>query len=101
MRWRAPKMNATTMSLNATPRGSPIPKLGNILHSTDQTDSSPSSLSGRAQNPCSPLEAVSPSLWEQTGSSPKLEVSLNIFDPHDVPGTILVAGTTFCQEVHG
>lgn len=78
-------MNAATMSLNATPRGSPIPKLGNILHSTDQTASSPAPFqaghSSLPPAPHSPLEVVSPSLWEQTGSSPKPEVSLNIFEP--------------------
>ena len=26
---------------------------------------------------------------------------MNIFDPHDMPGTIPVVGATVCQEVHG
>lgn len=92
-------------------RDSPTPKRGNILHSTDQTNSGTSSLSDRAQNqaqtwifsPRSPRGCVSicRSRTSQTGRNPKLEVSFNIFDPHNVPDNILAAGTTFCQEVHG
>lgn len=111
MRWRAPRLNAATISLNAAPRGTPL-LLREETSSIPQTrPTAVPAPSGRAQNqaqtwifsPKPPRGCVSicRSRTPQTGRNPKLEVSFNIFDPHNVPDNILAAGTTFCQEVHG
>lgn len=89
-------------------KGSPTPKLGNFLHSTDQTNSSPSSLSGRAQNqaqtwifPPRPCRGCVSNFVGADREYPKAGGFIEYFDSHDMPGTIMVAGATFCQEVQG
>lgn len=99
-------------TVSSPQRGSPIPQLGNIFHSTNRTDSSPISLTRQGSEP-SPDSEVFPSAplelclhlcrsrTFQTGQSPKPEAAFDISDPYDVPGSILAAEATFCQEVCG